>query len=275
MPELPEVETIRNSLADRLQGRKIMGVQMLNCSIVKAPDSALEFEKIIIGKSIEYLSRRGKYLLVYLTQNYVLVIHLRMTGRLIYTGKQKELAKHTHIVLDFDNGYQLRFIDVRRFGTIHLLSVNELDGIGGLASLGPEPLGKDFDERYLGKKLKGKTRGIKQLLLDQKIIAGLGNIYADEVLFDAAILPTRPGSSLNSEEVSRLYNSIVRVIKEAIDHRGTSFKDYVDGSGLQGKHQEHLMVYQKNGQLCMRCSSVIKKERIAGRSSHFCSTCQK
>jgi len=274
LPELPEVETIRRSLTEKLAGLTIDNLDIYFEKIVKEPTDIDRFKEIVTGKKIKGLDRLGKYLLLQLSDNYIIVIHLRMTGRLLYVADYEDVTKHTHLIFHLGNNYHLRFVDVRKFGTIYLLKDNELDTIKGLAHLGPEPLSENFTAQVFADSLKKKSKKIKQVLLDQDIVAGLGNIYADEVLFESHILPDRPANSLKAEEVEELYKSIIKIIKEAIDHRGTTFSDYVDGEGKKGEHQDHLKVYQRTEQPCSRCQCPIKKEKIAGRSSHYCPGCQ-
>ena len=275
MPELPEVETIRRSLEEKISGLAITGVDIYLERIIKEPASVGVFKEIVAGKKIEKLDRIGKYLLLYLSDGYVMVIHLRMTGRLLYVAQYEDVTKHTHLIFQLSNDYHLRFLDIRQFGTIYLLKEEELKTIKGLAVLGPEPLSENFSAALLNERLRKKVKKIKQVLLDQDVVAGLGNIYADEVLFEAGILPDRKANTLTEDEISKLYQSIVKVIKEAICHRGTSFRDYVDGEGEKGDHQNHLKVYQRTNQPCNRCQCHIKREKIAGRSSHFCLGCQR
>jgi formamidopyrimidine-DNA glycosylase len=274
LPELPEVETIRISLEEKIKGLKIEKVDLFCDKILKEPDNIDDFKKIVRAKTIKGLSRRGKYLMLHLSEGYVIVIHLRMTGRLLYLAEYEQITKHTHLIFYLNNNFHLRFIDIRKFGTIYLLKEDNLNTIRGLSTLGLEPLDKDFTFEYLRYKFMTKNKKIKQVLLDQDVVAGLGNIYADEVLFEAGILPDRSAKSLSDDELRELHISIRKVIKEAICHRGTSFRDYVDGEGEKGEHQNHLKVYQKTNKPCSRCQCIIKKEKIAGRSSHFCPGCQ-
>ncbi|MBS3971348.1 MAG: DNA-formamidopyrimidine glycosylase [Clostridia bacterium] len=274
MPELPEVETIRRSLEEKINGVTIIGVDVYLEKVVKEPASIDCFKEQVIGKKIERLDRRGKYLLLHLSDGYIIVIHLRMTGRLLYAAQYEDVTKHTHLIFQVSNNYHLRFVDIRQFGTIYLLKEDELETIKGLAILGPEPLSENFTREFLNERLNKKTKKIKQVLLDQDVVAGLGNIYADEVLFESGILPDRRANTLTEDEINRLYHSIVKIVKEAICHRGTSFRDYVDGEGEKGDHQKYLKVYQRTDQPCNRCQCHIKKEKIAGRSSHFCPGCQ-
>jgi len=274
LPELPEVETVRKSLEEKISGLTIIDVDVYLDKIIKEPKSINIFRSEIIGKKIERLDRRGKYLFLHLSDRYVMVIHLRMTGQLLYVAQYEDVTKHTHLIFHINNGYQLRFVDIRQFGTIYLLKEDELETINGLATLGPEPLSENFTTAFLSEKLSKKTKKIKQALLDQDVVAGLGNIYVDETLFEAGILPDRKANTLTKDEIGKLYQSIVKVIKEAICHRGTSFRDYVDGDGEKGNHQNYLKVYQKTEQPCSRCQCHIKREKIAGRNSHFCPGCQ-
>lgn len=273
MPELPEVETIKNTLLPKLVGRRIGEVTVTLPRIIKKP-APEEFVSLVVGKEILDLSRRGKYLLLHLSERYFLVFHLRMTGRLLYLPAAVPVDKHTHLIFHLDNGEHLRFHDLRTFGTIYLVQEGELASIWGLASLGPEPLGPQFTPAYLEDALAGRRIAIKGALLNQELLAGLGNIYVDESLFRAGIHPARPAGSLTEDEISRLHRAIGDVLREGIRYRGTSFRDYVDGEGKAGGFQERLAVYGRGGQPCVKCGSPLQRVRIAGRGSVFCPCCQ-
>ncbi|WP_066639697.1 bifunctional DNA-formamidopyrimidine glycosylase/DNA-(apurinic or apyrimidinic site) lyase [Desulfolucanica intricata] len=274
MPELPEVETIKRTLETKITGQSFNDVKIFLPKIIRTP-GVEEFKKQIIGKKIKALSRRGKYLMINLSGDMVLVFHLRMTGRLIYCQADETPARHTHLVLQLDSENQLRFIDMRQFGRLWLVHQNELNTISGLKDLGLEPFDDAFTREFIKKELRRKRTRIKSLLLDQSFIAGLGNIYVDEALHRARIHPERLANTLNAREASNLYSAIREVIKEGIENRGTTFRDYVDGDGRTGEYQELLRVYNREGQPCLKCKKIIKRKKIAGRSSYFCPNCQK
>lgn len=274
MPELPEVETVKRTLEEKIVGSRFQGLKVLMPKIIKA-DEVDDLAGAISGKRVVRMGRRGKYLLVYLEGSLVLVVHLRMTGQLVHTEAEQELAKHTHVVFNLDNGCQLRFIDQRQFGRIYLVAENALDVISGLKNMGMEPFDPDFTREYFKKELHNRRTRIKPLLLDQTFIAGIGNIYADEALFRALVHPERPAYSLNQRETARLYQAIKDVLEEGITNRGTSIKDYVDGEGRSGENQHKLRVYGREGQPCQKCKKPIHRIKVGGRSSYFCARCQK
>lgn len=272
MPELPEVETVRRSLEPLLIGRTIITAHIYYGGIIKKP-TPTEFKEDIKGLKFEGLNRRGKYLLCELSGGKTLIIHLRMTGRLTVAAQDEPLAKHTHLVFDLDNSSELRFNDVRKFGLVYLVDKNHYEEAGGLATLGPEPLDQNFTVQELTRRLAGKKTNLKAFLLNQQQIAGLGNIYADEALFAAGLHPERKTYSLSQAEIERLYHSLRNTLQEGIEFRGTSFRDYVDGTGAKGGFQERLKVYGKAGQKC-DCGSLLLKKTVAGRTTVFCPQCQ-
>lgn len=274
MPELPEVETIKKTLEKKITGLTITGVEITMPKIIRDP-SPEEFTVKITGSKITKLSRRGKYLLFYLTGDNVLLIHLRMTGRLVYTEPGEPVAKHTHVIFSLSDSQELRFNDIRQFGRLQLAPQQTLNQVKGLKDLGPEPLDREFTRTFLRRELKRKRVRIKTLLLDQTFIAGLGNIYADEALHRAHLNPKRIASSLSPREVAKLYHAIIEVLKEGIENRGTSFRDYVDGDGRKGNYQELLRVYNHEGSPCPHCGTIINRVKINGRSSYFCPACQR
>jgi len=274
MPELPEVETIKRTLDKKITGLSITGVAITMLKIIREP-SPEEFSKQITGSRITRLGRRGKYLLLYLTGDNVLVIHLRMTGRLVYSAPGEPPAKHTHVIFSLSDGYELRFIDMRQFGRLQLASQQALNQVKGLKDLGPEPLEREFTRTFLRRELKRKRVRIKSLLLDQTFIAGLGNIYTDEALHRAHLNPKRIANSLSPREVAKLYHAIIEVLQEGIENRGTSFRDYVDGDGRKGDYQELLRVYNREGSPCPHCGTAITRIKVNGRSSYFCPACQR
>lgn len=273
MPELPEVETVVNTLKPKIIGCIIEKVQVLMPKMVKLC-GAESFQQQVAGETIEDIVRRGKYFIIKITGNWWIVGHLRMTGRLTIglTGEQRD--KYTHIVFHLNNKMELRFSDMRQFGCLYLVRPEEVAKITGLATLGPEPLAADLSlEKFTNRLTKRKTK-IKQLLLNQQFVAGIGNIYADEILFHAGINPSRLSSSLTDEETEKLYASMRFILAKGIEHRGTSIKDYVDGFGVKGEFQNHLKVYGRKKQNCIICNTLLITEKIGGRSTHYCPNCQ-
>ncbi|MBP1763347.1 MAG: mutM [Firmicutes bacterium] len=273
MPEMPEVEIIRQALAELVVGKTIQSVDVRLPRLIKWPLPEV-FQQMVMGQTITAVERRGKYLLFRLNGDLLLVVHLRMTGRLIYATPGMKQDTYTRIVFSFTDDTALLYADTRTLGTLYLLKADEVWRIGGLASLGPEPLSAEFTSRYL-RSVLSKYRGtVKGLLLNQKLIGGLGNIYVDESLHLAGIHPSRPGNSLSEEDIERLYNQINHVIFEGIQHGGTTFRDYRNSSGQSGSHQHHLHVYGRKNQPCFRCGCFISKTEVAGRGTHYCPSCQ-
>ncbi|MBQ6808815.1 MAG: bifunctional DNA-formamidopyrimidine glycosylase/DNA-(apurinic or apyrimidinic site) lyase [Firmicutes bacterium] len=273
MPELPEIENLKRSLEPYLPGQRIQSVEVRRSEVIKHPD-ADSFVRDLCGKQIKSLSRRGKYLRIHMEDGSMLVAHLRMTGRLLYSEPEQAELPHTHLCFQLENGL-LRYSDVRRFGCLWLIAPWEDDDFTGMAKLGPEPLEEGFSAACLMQRLSSRKTSIKQGILDQGVIAGLGNIYADEALFEAGILPQRLCSSLRPEEWQTLAAAIPPILNSAIQHRGTSFSDYLDGEGRKGENQMFLMAYQRGGEPCLRCGARMEKTRVAGRGTCFCPRCQK
>jgi len=280
MPELPEVETIRRGLQRKIKNKQIKDVVINVDKILKKP-SLREFITKIKGKKIKEINRRGKYIIIHLDSEDKLIVHLGMTGLLIYPyGNEiieKEInPKHNHLIFTFTDDTQLVFNDVRRFGKIFL--VYNIDEVDSINKLGIEPLEDYFTEeifiQVLNKKKKGK---VKPFLMNQKFITGLGNIYANEVLYRANIHPLRLISSLNKKEVRNLYQQIKLVLSEAVKFRGSTVADdaYRDTNGEKGKFVKKLQVYARKGEPCIKCGHSIEVVRIEGRSSFICPQCQK
>ncbi|MBE3588179.1 MAG: bifunctional DNA-formamidopyrimidine glycosylase/DNA-(apurinic or apyrimidinic site) lyase [Thermoanaerobacteraceae bacterium] len=274
MPELPEVETIKRTLAPKLPGLTICRAEILLPKIIQTP-SPEEFRRQVAGETVRSVDRRGKYLLINLSDGLVLAVHLRMTGRLVYSGEEAPVPRYTHLILHLDNGHRLYFADMRQFGRLWLVPESGLPAISGLAWLGVEPLSPAFTPDHLAEKLRGRHTRLKPLLLDQTFIAGLGNIYADEALHQAGLHPLREAGSLSAAEVETLYRAIREVLEEGVKCRGTTVRDYVDGTGRAGTFQNKLKVYRKSGQPCPRCGQTIARLKIGGRSTCFCPGCQK
>lgn len=273
MPELPEVETYVRTLAPQLQGKRIVGANVYWPRTVAQPDAAV-FEQLIRGHRFESFDRRGKYMLFGLDQGETLIVHLRMTGELRVQPAAFAADKHTHLVLDLDSGESLHYRDQRKFGRVWLVS----DVASVLHKLGPEPFSADFTPEGLTDALLGRHAAIKALLLDQSIVAGVGNIYADEALYRARIDPRRAGGSLNNEEVVRLWRAVKDVLQMGIDRRGSSLgqgpQNYTPPDGLPGSAQEMHQVFRRTGLPCQHCGAPIERVVLAQRSTHFCPQCQ-
>jgi len=293
MPELPEVETVRRDLEKYLVGACFQSIKIINFKNV-APRAAF-LAKTLKDKKILALRRRGKLLIVDLSlPNKHLLFHLKMTGQLIYRQDSKTLAgghslsedyltaaiggklpnKYTRAVFSLDKNRYLYFNDLRKFGYIKLVDDNELADILH-NNYGPEPMDKEFTFDYLQELFKKRSAPIKAVILNQKLIAGLGNIYADEALFAAKIRPDRPANSLKKSEVLSLQKACVSIINRAIKARGTTFRNYVDAKGQKGSFTDYLQVYQRQDQPCFVCNSMIKKIKVVGRGTHYCPKCQK
>lgn len=274
MPELPEVETIVRSLQPRLTGLNFVEALVTLPKVIRTP-GADDFKEKISGKKIITISRRGKYLLFHLNEKLNLLVHLRMTGSLVYCSPEEAVAKHTHLIFSLSNGYQLRYTDMRQFGRFSLLPNQALHELAGYKDLGPEPLEANFTAAYLKKELQRRRGRLKPLLLDQTFIAGLGNIYTDEALHRAKINPERQVSTLTPEEATALHQAIGEVLREGIANRGTTVRDFIDGNGQPGGFQMFLRAYGKEGRPCHYCGANIVRKKIGGRSSYFCPACQK
>lgn len=270
MPELPEVETIKNELAPYVTGRTITGVTLLWEGVVREP-SPREFQTGIKGKTIARLVRRGKYLIFNLDGGAVLVIHLRMSGSLLLNPSSAELERFVRAIFDLDNGARLYFRDPRKFGRMWLVKdVNKI--VGGL---GPEPLEPDFTPEVLAKLLAKRTAPIKALLCDQALIAGIGNMYADEALFAAGIHPLRVGGSLTREEIERLYRAIREVLAAAIGNKGASIVNYYRPGGELGIAHFQFRVAHRRGELCPVCGTPVQRIVVRNRGTYFCPRCQR
>lgn len=293
MPELPEVETVRRDLKVRVLNKKIEKVSILNPKTLKSPAEASL--KILIGNSFSNILRRGKLLIFKLKrEDKYLLIHLKMTGQLIYLSQKEKLAgghslsshsfeksvggelpnKHTRVQITFQDKSNLFFNDLRKFGYLKIVDEQELENIMAV-NYGPEPLDNNFIQVDFANKLKKKKKNIKAALLDQKLVAGLGNIYVDEVLFTSGVKPERLATSLSNQELKKIYQSIIKVLEVAIKYRGTTFSNFVDSEGKKGNFSTRLKVYGRGKLPCYNCSSAIIKTKIAGRGTHYCPNCQK
>lgn len=270
MPELPEVETIRRDLAAAIVGRRVMRAEIRDASLVHAP-SPEGLSRGLCGQTVRHAGRRGKYLLLHLDDG-VLVLHLMMSGR-VFLRPADDPVGHTRLVVAFDEGPALHFVDMRRFGRAWLLPPPAVDKL--LADLGPEPLEPGFDGSTLHAALQGRRRAIKPTLLDQRIVAGVGNIYADEALWLARIHPDTPAGSLSRRRLNNLAQAIITTLRAGIEHDGTSFLTHVGSRGERGRYQERLNVFQRTGEPCPRCGRAIERLVIGQRGTHICPRCQR
>ena len=274
MPELPEVETIRRDLEARLAGRRITSVTIPPDSgkpvpVIKGLDVAT-FREGVAGATINAVERRGKYLVLRLDTGSMLVVHLRMTGALLHRRGEAPPDPFLRAVLHLDDGSELRFTDVRKFGGLWLTDDFEQVTKG----LGPEPLNEDFTARIVAEAVRGRKAPVKSIILDQRRIAGIGNIYADEACFAARIDPRRHGATLTEREIEALHLGVRAVLTFGIESRGASFRDYKDASGEVGSMHMHVKVFRRTGKPCYECGSIIERVVVGGRATHFCPKCQ-
>ncbi|MGI6308929.1 MAG: bifunctional DNA-formamidopyrimidine glycosylase/DNA-(apurinic or apyrimidinic site) lyase [Dethiobacteria bacterium] len=273
MPELPEVECLVNDLQNCLAGKKILNMKFFWEKMLPGISSR-EFCTQICGRTVKKIQRKGKYILFFLSGKKVLEIHLRMTGALLFYAAAVQPAKHTGAIFYLSGNAELHFQDIRKFGTFRLWEEKELHRTKPFL-LGPDPLEEGFDFEQFCALLARKPGGmIKTFLLNQKNIAGMGNIYTDEALFRAGIHPARKVGTLSRQEKKSLWKAMRSVLQEGIAFRGTSVSDYKDIRGLPGEFQKRLRVYRREGETCPRCSSKIARCVIAGRGTYFCSHCQ-
>jgi formamidopyrimidine-DNA glycosylase len=278
MPELPEVEVVRRDLDREVTGKRIKAVETNGARSVRRHKNRAEFASRLEGKKVTGVTRRGKYLLVRLDGGEVLVIHLGMSGQLLRAKSAKEpLPKHTHVVITFTQGGQLRFVDPRTFGEMFVTSYDELEhDVDELAHLGLDPLEQTMSWERFGQLIATRSTKLKTALMDQTFLAGIGNIYSDEILFEAGLRWDRMTDSLSPEEVRRLYRAMMEILQDAVKYRGSSLADqqYVDVFGQPGGYQLHHNVYAREGEACRRCRRPVVRQRVGGRSTFFCDTCQ-
>jgi formamidopyrimidine-DNA glycosylase len=276
MPELPEVETVLRGLAPRLEGRKIVHVGV-RCTELRRPLPA-RFAARLRARLVTRLERRGKYLLFHLDDGHTLIGHLGMSGRLFIDGRSlREPARHDHLLFEIDDGTRFVFNDTRRFGLFDIAETAALDRHPLLRRLGPDPLGDAFDGATLGAAVAGRTAAIKALLLDQSVVAGIGNIYACESLFRAGLSPRRTGASVAGARAARLAHAVKTVLDEAIAAGGSSLRDYVQASGELGYFQHRFAVYRRDGEACASGAEghVVRRIVQGGRATFFCPRCQR
>lgn len=274
MPELPEVETVVRTLTGLVVGKTIERVSVHLGRIIRTPDDVEEFKSLLAGQTIHAIKRRAKFIQFVLDRD-VLISHLRMEGRYGLYQAEEPVEKHTHVVFHFTDGTELRYRDVRQFGTMDLFALGTETTAGPLAKLGVEPLDEGFTAAAFSKLLNGRSTKIKPLLLNQECIVGLGNIYVDESLFLAGIHPETPAGKLTKKQVVRLQESIVATLSKAVEQGGSSIKSYVNGQGEMGMFQQSLKVYGRKDEPCVQCGTPIVRFVVGGRGTHICPVCQK
>lgn len=279
MPELPEVEIIKRGLSAHLVGHIIQNIQILDPLRFTGP------AKQIIGSSVINIKRRGKGLIINFENEYSLTIHVKMTGQLIYRGektnnlalssKVKELPNHhTRVIFHLDRDAHLYYNDIRRFGWLKVVPSNSIGTIPFFNSLGPEPF-ETLTHEYFYSLLQKNKGPVKSVIMDQQKIAGIGNIYANDALYMAGIHPGKPAYSLTEQEAESLFNSIHEILRFSIEHGAASDTNYVDALGQDGRYQDHFLVYGRTGELCNKCSGIIKRIVIGGRGAFICEVCQR
>jgi formamidopyrimidine-DNA glycosylase len=274
MPELPEVETVKRVLEPQITGRRIEKIDVKNSQVIARPD-ANEFCSALAGQTIAGMGRRGKFLKIMFKSGAAVVLHLRMTGSLLLAPRGWSEEKHTHLVFVLDDGSELRYSDVRRFGRFWLLRVGETDDFTGAQKLGFEPFDKALTAKYLQNAFAKSKRAVKDCLLDQSVIAGIGNIYSDEILFAAKIRPDRTAESLTRAEWARLARLVPERLSYFLEKNAISAEDYLAGKGEDYRNTPYLRVYGHAGEPCPVCGEPLCKTAVAGRGSVYCQRCQK
>ena len=275
MPELPEVEVVRRGLLNHLPGRTITGLSTDGKNL-RVPVPEQELRNCLTGARVVDVRRRAKYLLIDFDNGTVMIVHLGMTGILGLFPGDAEPAPHDHIRWSLDNGYDLRFNDVRRFGSVRVIGPDQIDTLEQtlFKATGPEPFSDEFNGRYLYKKATNKQQPIKNFIMDGRVVAGVGNIYANESLFSAGIRPTRKAGAVSEKRYTLLVDKIREVLSTAIDCGGSTISDFIDASGDSGYFQIHFKVYGRREQPCPVCTTPIRHQKLGGRASFFCPSCQ-
>lgn len=272
MPELPEVETVRRGLLKLAKGKKINAIDVYYGKTIT--NDVEEFRQALIGQTIKDIDRRGKYLLFRFTNHLTMVSHLRMEGQYFTQPIGGPIDKHTHVVFQFTDGTELCYHDTRKFGRMTLVPTGQEMTVGGLKTIGPEPTEKDFKLNFFTAELK-KSRGkIKPFLLNQRHVAGLGNIYVDEVLWQSKINPEQPANTLTDKQIKTLHDNIISELATAIKYKGTTVHTFANAFGGAGGFQEHLQAYDHGGEKCPRCGTKMVKIKVAQRGTTYCPHCQ-
>lgn len=273
MPELPEVETVKEALKKQVLNKRITDVNIIYASIIEYPTTD-EFKNKIVNEKINDIKRRGKWLMFEL-DHYYLLSHLRMEGKYYIRKKGEELEKHEHVSLIFDDDIELRYRDTRKFGRMHLIEKDEIYNRKPLSELGLEPWDKELTTTYLKQKYQNKKLPIKTVILDQGIIVGIGNIYADEILFLSHINPLKKAQELNEQELQAIIDNTKITLEKAIKLGGTTIRSYESSEGVHGRFQNELLVHGKEKDKCPKCGKEIIKIRVGGRGTYYCEECQK
>lgn len=280
MPELPEVESVRRDLQSEVPGRRIKSALVRDIPnamrVIRRYENRHDFERALAGRTIDRVERRGKYLLLVLDEGLVLVVHLGMSGQMLLSEPLASFAPHTHVVLEFTDGGQLRYVDPRTFGQMFVADRSEVGEIAELNKVGMDPLVAPMSWEGFSEALSRRKTKIKSLLMDQGFIAGIGNIYSDEMLFAAGVRHDRTSDSLSEAEARMLFEAVPAILQAAVAGRGTSMRDeqYRDLYGSVGGFQHQLKVYGREGEPCLRCQTSIQRARWTNRSTHFCPQCQ-
>ena len=272
MPEIAEVETVRRVLKGQILNKKIVKVDVFYPKMIES--DLKDFQTKLINESFIDILRKGKYLIFELN-NYYLLSHLRMEGKYFVKDINDAKDKHEHVIFTFSDNITLRYADVRKFGKMKLINKNQLEDDEDLKKLGIEPIDSSLSAKYLIEKFKKKNLPIKTVLLDQSIIAGLGNIYADEVLFKSGINPLKKACDINEDEAKKICLSSKEIIEKAIEYKGTTIRSYTSSLGVKGNYQDFLSVHTKEGEKCKNCNTIIKRIKVNGRSTYYCPNCQK
>ena len=272
MPEIAEDETVRNTLKERILNKKIKEVKVFYEPMIES--DLVSFKKNLIGASFIDIKRRGKWL-IFETEHYYLLSHLRMEGKYFIKDKNEVKEKHEHVIFIFEDDTTLRYCDTRKFGRMNLVLKADLENVESIKKQGLEPGDEQLTSEYLLKKFKNKKLPIKTVLLDQTIISGLGNIYANEVLFYAKINPLKPACNLTKDECEQIVVGSDIIIREAIRMGGTTIRSYTSSLGVTGRFQQNLKVHKREKEPCLECSTLIENVKVGGRSTYYCSMCQK
>ncbi|MGK4179793.1 DNA-formamidopyrimidine glycosylase [Lapidilactobacillus dextrinicus] len=272
MPELPEVETVRRSLLGLIQNKTIKDIHVYYAKIIIGDPEF--FVTALQGRKLLTIDRRGKYLLFRFDHDLTMISHLRMEGKYFVRQSIEPENKHVQVVFEFTDGSVLQYQDVRKFGRMQLVQTGTEAQVSGIKALGPEPFSPDFKVDSFYTALRRHHKAIKQVLLDQHVVTGLGNIYVDEVLWLSQISPLLPANAITRAQAEVLHDNIIQELKMAVDHGGTTIRSYVDANGNTGQFQFDLHVYGRQGQSCERCGTTIEKIKLGGRGTHFCPQCQ-
>lgn len=272
MPEIAEVQTVRKVLKRRILKRRVKNVNIIYSKIIE--NDIDEFRRAVIGNYFDDIDRRGKWLL-FSIGDYYLCSHLRMEGKYFVKEHLEPIEKHEHVIFEFEDGIDLRYADVRKFGRMCLVEKDKIEEYEPVHKQGIEPIDDKLTGDYIYQHFKDKKIPIKSLLLDQTIIAGLGNIYADEVAHRAKVNPLKLGIDIKKNECNRIKEAAKEIIEKAIEYGGTTIRSYTSSLGVTGRYQDYLEVHTKAGEKCPQCGTIIKKEKVGGRSTYYCPRCQK